>query len=105
MKNGILAAVIMTALNVVPSLSFGQEQDAAERFRYGESFTPYGSCPRQLQVHEAMRALEVYLRGRGLTMTMQEMRGRFIKIYIYKQNRQIDGILLDTKTGRIRSIY
>jgi hypothetical protein len=82
---------------------------------YAGNITPYGtSCPsceeygyckKPLTYHEAVNALESYYEKRGFNVIVIKHDGRFIKADIYKNNDIKDRILLDSKTGRIRSIY
>ena len=81
----------------------------------GKGVTPYGvSCPicseygyckKEAKHEEAVRALEKYYEERGMTATVTKKEGRFIEADIYKGKDMVDRVVLDCKTGRIRSIY
>ena len=84
---------------------------------YAEGITPYGaSCPkcgaygyskRPIAHQEVARTVESFYAERGLKVTATVIRHnrRFSRIDIYKEGKLVDRVLLDRKTGRIRSIY
>lgn len=67
----------------------------------------YGHCKKPISYQEAIRAVESFYAERGLSVTATVVRHnrRFSRIDIYKEGELVDRILLDRKTGRIRSIY
>ncbi len=76
--------------------------------------TPYGDfCPRcnlygvgnKPVSHQVARdALSAYFGQKGLTVRNIQGMGRFLKVDIYRDQRLVDRILFDRRTGRIRSI-
>ena len=65
----------------------------------------YGICKQNLEPKEAEDAIERYFEGRGLRAENFRHLNRFTEADVYKNNRLIDRILFDRKTGRLRSIY
>lgn len=72
---------------------------------YGASLTPYGVCEKPMKVHEAYRSLREYFHKRGFTVEMVDQENRFLRVDIYRNENHVDRIILDRKTGRMRSIY
>lgn len=54
---------------------------------------------------ESERTIKGYFSSKGLRVGRIQHRGRFIEAEVYKNNKMIDRIIFDRKTGRIRSVY
>lgn len=65
----------------------------------------YGYCKKEVKHEEAVRALETYYKGKGMTVVVTKKEGRFIEADVYKEKDLVDRVVLDCKTGKIRSIY
>jgi hypothetical protein len=65
----------------------------------------YGTCEKMMSPDDAAQALIRYYRDKGYSVGMIYHKGRFLRADIYKGNEQVDKVLFDRKTGRIRSIY
>ena len=65
----------------------------------------YGLCQHEITLAESPHVLHQYFLKRGLTAKITAHMGRFVKADIYKADSYIDTIILDRKTGKIRSIY
>lgn len=65
----------------------------------------YGYCKKEVKHEEAVRALKKYYKGKGMTVAVTKKEGRFIEADVYKDKDLIDRVVLDCKTGKIRSIY
>ena len=72
---------------------------------YCRDYNNYGSCKEGIPAHEAMKAIERYYREKGYRISAFTYRGRFIEADIFKQEKQVDKVIFDRKTGRLRSIY
>jgi hypothetical protein len=72
---------------------------------YCSDCSTYGICSDVLPVSEALSALRKYYESKGYRVGAVYHKGRFIEADIYKNNKQVDKVLLDRKTGRLRSIY
>jgi len=62
----------------------------------------YGYCARTPTHKEAVNALKSYYEKRGLRVLVLKQKDRFLEAEVYRNGNII---LLDLKTGRIRSIY
>jgi hypothetical protein len=65
----------------------------------------YGYCKKPLTYQEAVKAFKSYYEEKGFKVVTTEHRGRFIEADIYRDEKIVDKVILDRKTGRIRSIY
>lgn len=65
----------------------------------------YGYCSKQPTYKEAGNALKAYYEKKGLTVSVTKEEGRFVEADVSKGKEIVDRILLDCKTGKIRSIY
>ena len=65
----------------------------------------YGYCKKEVKHEEAVRALEKYYKEKGMTVAITKKEGRFIEADVYKDKDLVDRVVLDCKTGKIRSIY
>lgn len=81
----------------------------------GDEITPYGAycplcgeygyCTKQPTQKEITNALKSYYLKKGLRVVLIKQDGRFAEAEVYKNMELVDKILLDCRTGRIRSIY
>ncbi|MDI6800725.1 MAG: hypothetical protein QMD01_01515 [Thermodesulfovibrionales bacterium] len=66
----------------------------------------YGYCKKQPTSKEIANALESYYSKKGFSVIiLKRQNGRFIEAEVYRNNEIKDRILLDCKTGKLRSIY
>lgn len=65
----------------------------------------YGICNTQMTPPQAIHALTMYFAGRGYSTVIREQISHFIKADIYSGKTYVDTVILDMKTGKIRSIY
>ncbi|MEJ2684583.1 MAG: hypothetical protein P8Z71_09330 [Candidatus Sulfobium sp.] len=72
---------------------------------YCKECTSYGVCRDVMPVKESINAMSKYYRQKGYTVGNVYHKGRFIEADIYKNGKQVDKVLFDRKTGRLRSIY
>jgi hypothetical protein len=95
-------AVLLLALSAT-AFAQGPRRSAVSYGAYCES--PYGFCRKELNSRQAVHALRMFFHHRGLRVEVLQLKGRFIKANIYNGPNLVDTILLDRKTGRMRSIY
>lgn len=82
-----------------------EKKPAPPAIHYGDSCEgAYGICRNEMSIKEASRSLRVYFGRRGLTAVVVVHMGRFIRADIYNGPKYIDSIILDRKTGKMRSI-
>jgi hypothetical protein len=72
---------------------------------YCREYNRYGSCGEAISPQKAMQAIDRYYREKGYRIRTFTPRGRFIEADIYKNDRQVDKVIFDRKTGRLRSVY
>jgi hypothetical protein len=65
----------------------------------------YGTCKEMMTPDGAAHALTSHYREKGYSVGMIYHKGRFLETEIYRGHKQVDKVILDRKTGRIRSIY
>lgn len=104
---------LITLIIMLVSLCIASSNTFA--WRNKKPVTPYGDfCPRfsnygvkksHLSSEKARMALKDYYDKKGLIVMIEDIRGRFIKAKIIEKDKVVDVIILDSHTGRIRSIY
>jgi hypothetical protein len=67
--------------------------------------TKYGNCKTIMSHEEAKKAMMDYYRKKGLNVELEKKKGRFIRAKIKEEDKVIDVIIFDRRTGRVRSIY
>jgi hypothetical protein len=72
---------------------------------YCKECATYGTSREVIPPKEAITALERYYTEKGYRIGVVYHRGRFIEVEIFKDDRRVDKVLFDRKTGRLRSIY
>ncbi len=72
---------------------------------YCRDCTIYGTCKEIIPRRVAVIALDRYYGERGYRVGTIYHKGRFIEAEVFKDNRRVDVVLFDRKTGRLRSIY
>ena len=98
----IVAAIILFIL--APYNALGSDAGIP----YGDDCqrcSEYGICRQDLGPKEAESAIDRYFSSRGLAAANKRHKGRFIEADIYRNNRLVDKVIFDRKTGRIRSTY
>jgi hypothetical protein len=99
-------------LPLVAGLSAGEERKEPRKptgqpaIIYGDYCeSAYGYCTREMTVEEAANALRVFFGKRGFQSVVRAHMGRFVRADIYRGPHLVDSIILDRKTGKMRSIY
>jgi hypothetical protein len=72
---------------------------------YCRECTTYGTCKSIIPTKEAVAAIRQYYRDKGCQVGSVRHKGRFIEAEIYQDNKLVDKVLFDRKSGRIRSIF
>jgi len=72
---------------------------------YCRDCTIYGICKDVIPPRRALTAIHRYYGEKGYRVGTVNHRGRFIEAEVYKDRRQVDKVLFDRKTGRLRSVY
>ncbi len=105
MKLYIFISVLLVTLsaNVYP-----ENRPSETPTPYGERCPmcgAYGYCSKQPTHKEAVNVLQSHYAKKGMQVVIIKQDGRFIEAEVTKNNKIIDRVLLDCRTGRIRSIY
>ena len=110
MKKIILSLALILLLGPLSGLDAQPPMRQREKVitPYGDfcsKCSKYGRGGRQVKMREAMDAVEAYFNLRGLTAKHIRGKKRFLVIDVYKEDKIVDTILFDRRTGRLRSIY
>lgn len=65
----------------------------------------YGHAGDKTSVSKAIKALESYFEKKGLEARVISHTNRIIRADIFKGSLKVDGVVMDIRTGRLRSIY
>jgi len=100
-------AIFLTTIFLLTVITVSQsdERGVTPYGDYCRDCTIYGVCKDILSLRESLHALNKYYEGRGYRVGNVFQKGRFIEAEIYKNDRQVDKVLFDRKTGRLRSVY
>lgn len=96
--------IALLSVFLVSAISVAQEKVTP----YGdhcEWCSSYGICEEDLGPKEAEIAIKRYFGIRGLRVRNIIVKGRFMEAEIYNDKKEVDKIIFDRKTGRIRSTY
>lgn len=103
-----MARTIFFVMILFFSMTFfvrAEENNVTPYGDYCRDCTIYGTCKEVISPSVAVIALGRYYREKGYRLGAIYYKGRFIEAEIFKNNRQVDKVLFDRKTGRLRSIY
>lgn len=85
--------------------AFADEENVTPYGDYCRDCATYGICKDVIPQKEAIKSLDKYYRDKGYRVGAVFHKGRFIEAIIFKERRQVDKVLFDRKTGRLRSVY
>ncbi len=105
MKSLFLIVLLASSLGTAAA----QERKARENvhvFFYTDCCgSAYGICNTQMTVPQAVHSLTMYFASHGYATVIREQISHFIKADVYSGKTYVDTVILDMKTGKIRSIY
>jgi hypothetical protein len=102
----ITRSVLLLALALpAASSSLAGEGPVTRYGDYCKDCTLYGVCKEPIPPREAIHALSKYYEERGYRVGIVSHKGRFIEAEIFQGNKQVDKVIFDRKTGRVRSMY
>lgn len=91
---------------LVSGLSAQDRKEPAPAIIYGDyCITSYGYSAREMTPDEANIALRDFFEKRGLSPVVRVHMARFTLVDIYRGPHLLDSIVLDRRTGKMRSIY
>jgi len=110
MRNGIVKGlsalgILLLCVNVVPGAYGADERD--EKYPYGGSREGgYGEKKEVLTSGDAERILRQYFAKKNVTIGEIREKDLYFEAEVRdKDNKVIDKVIVDKRTGRIRSIY
>jgi len=105
LRNEMLINTFIAALFLSVSVSASAGEYLVTPYGdYCSKCATYGACKVPLPPVEAIAEIEQYYMDRGYTVGRVRHKGRFIEAEIYDNNKLVDKVLFDRKTGRIRSV-
>jgi len=104
MKNAVLFSLFMMML-YFSSLTFAGAQDSSP-YRKGTAETGYGEKRPVTTIEEARKALTEYFAKKDVKIGEIKEKKLFFEAEIRdKSNNLVDKVIVDKRTGRIRSTY
>lgn len=101
-------AIIPLILALSTSIVFALPDDPKPVTPYGDHCATcgkYGICKSQMSNEDAKKAMIKYYNKKGFSINIEKTTGRFIKAKIMNNDKVVDIIIFDCRTGRIRSIF
>lgn len=107
MRYLLILAIIPALLALSTSMVFALPDDAKPVTPYGDctGCGKYGICKTQMSNEDAKKAMIAYYGKKRLRVNIEKTSGRFIKARIMDNDKVVDIIIFDCRSGRIRSIY
>ncbi len=105
--SSILKTAFLTVLLAISAISaaHAEGKDVTPYGDYCKEYSVYGICRRALPPEQAVMVLRRYYRNKGCRVFVVQQAGRFIVADIYRRRRQVDKVIFDMNTGRLRSVY
>jgi hypothetical protein len=102
----LLSALFAICLGLLsPTLVHAGEEPITPYGGYCKDCAVYGSCRESIPPKEAIQSLRKYYEERGYRLGNIAHKGRFIEAEVLQNNKQVDTVIFDRKTGRMRSTY
>jgi len=100
-RSALTASFILSAV----SFSSAGEGPVTPYGAYCKDCAVYGACRESIPPREATQSLRKYYEERGYRLGQVAHKGRFIEAEVLQNNKHVDKVIFDRKTGRIRSMY
>jgi hypothetical protein len=100
-KTIISAALMLSATSV----AIADDRPVTPYGDHCRDCTIYGTLREPIPPPEAVHAMKKYYEARGYDLGAVYHKGRFIEAEIFRKGKQVDKVLFDRRTGRVRSIY
>jgi hypothetical protein len=117
MRSFLLVLLFITAM-IIPAVTDAQPYGPGPGFYKGAPYGqncpgrrgggPYGARVTVATAEDARQVIETYFAGQGRKVSVGPMAERpwfFIADVLDKEQKPIDRVIVDKRTGRIRSIY
>ncbi len=97
----IFLLALLPALFVPSVESFAEEH----KMPYGSScFNPYGARGKARSISYAIGAVRKYFRARGYYVKLVEHNRRFLTVEVHDHEKLVDTVIVDIRTGKMRSV-
>jgi len=96
---------ILLALFVVVPMVYAEEDSSTPFGASCPLCDTYGYCQKPLTYTQAVHNLKAYYARKRLNVIIVKQFGRFLEADVYKEGKMVEKVILDRRTGRIRSIY
>lgn len=100
-RSALTASLLLSAV----SFSAAGEGPVTPYGGYCKDCAVYGACKESIPLREAIQSLRKYYEERGYRLGNVAHKGRFIEAEVLDNRRQVDKVIFDRKTGRLRSMY
>ncbi len=102
-----VARSILVAGLIISAASFvtAGERPVTPYGDHSRDCTLYGTGNTLIPLPEAVHGLKKYYEVRGYMVGSMHYGGRFIRAEIFRDGKQVDSVIFDRISGRVRSIY
>jgi hypothetical protein len=101
-----LLVAVMAVLTVLsPAMAWHRGKEVTPYGDFCRLCGMYGICDSPMSHEGAKKAVIDYYHKKGLEVIIEKNIGRFIKARVMDKEKVVDVIIMDRRTGRIRSIY
>jgi hypothetical protein len=106
-KAGMKAAATVMIFLLLASAAPARADHKEPSIKYGESCAAkaYQYKHGRMSVLKSMKELEAYFAQRGLSVKVLAHDRRFLRVGIYNGPDQVDRVIMDMRTGKMRSMY
>jgi hypothetical protein len=102
MKTAITIMMILVLVSAAPAWAAHNKPS----IKYGESCArPYQYKHGRMSVLKSLKQMEAYFSERGLSVKVLGHDRRFLRAGIYNGTEQVDRVIMDMRTGKMRSMY
>lgn len=107
LKAAVVSAFFMSAVVFGASVPWASDEPPQEpSVRYGTyCLGHYGGMQKGASIKGAIASLRLFFEKRGLSVKVLDHDMRFIRADIYNGTALVDSVVLDARTGKMRSIY
>ncbi len=99
-------ALVISMLILLPALFMPADYSyAKEKTPYGTTcYDQYGASGRPRTTSQAIGAVRKYFRERGYYVKLLGHNMHFLKVEVYDDEEVVDTVIVDIRSGRIRSV-
>ncbi len=101
----LIIVALLFSVSLSPALALHRGKEVTPYGDFCRLCGKYGTCETPMTDEGARKAVIAYYNKKGFNVIVEKNHGRFIKARIMEKEKVVDVIILDRRTGRIRSIY